>query len=522
MKTPFDIDEEEKFAESPVTVPVLEKIEPVVFTQVPELEENIDDYKIDVNSPMARFIRGRTEAKAMEGQPTELQKKYKELGLEYDYRKREETGSVYEDPERQRLAQLEQINPDFTQRHIETDKAVNLRSQLTNQYEQEMGRLNALEMQVWSRPSFAASSEGKATMAVIRRQQQLAQSMFEREDSKLDNQYYDKLPPKDRAIANVLVSKGFTGQDLTYYTVNNGDIRDTVNEYLLSVPDDRKEEFTNRILGDFVRDDQGNIVRNELGEELRKGSDIVQLSPAGTYDFKVTPDAYKRQVKGIFETEYQPQIQDRDATVKDLKGRISNLDTAIQNTTDENLISVFEAQREEFSKQLGMMEAGIQPTKTEMVETEVATTGEPTTEVTEGEAEIGKMEEQLNLVKTELLRSNLVSENADGTLTYTNDLPESDRKVIDDWNKQYEESIVSKSGRSPFLEGTGLASVGRGIGGAVSGITSAVTYPTRKQYEMIGDFLSARGEEASEVLSQFSEAGRKRILEEERKKARRQ
>jgi hypothetical protein len=264
-------------------------------------------------------------------------------------------------------------------------------------------------------------------------------------------------------------------------------------------------------------------VRNELGEELRKGSDIVQLSPAGTYDFKVTPDAYKRQVKGIFETEYQPQIQDIEEEKKKLKGRISNLDVAIQSATnDPKLTEMFEAQREEAAKQLGMLEVGMQPTKTEMVETEVATTGEPTAEVTEGEAEIGKMEEQLNLVKTELLRSNLVSENADGTLAYTNDLPESDRKVIDDWNKQYEESIVSKSGRSPFLEGTGLASVGRGISGAVSGITSAVTYPTRKQYEMIGDFLSARGGEASEVLSQFSEAGRKRILEEERKKTRRQ
>jgi hypothetical protein len=546
MKTPFDIDEEEKFESLSLSPagssaratrfseelraanpkpPILEGQEQEGFTQVPELE---DDSTIDVESPMARFIKGRTIAKELEGQPTELQKKFEEMGLEYDYQKRKKTGRVFTDPERQaqedekrRYQQLQQINPDFAQRHVETDRVVNLRDQLINNYEREMGRINAIEMQVWANPSFAASPEGRATMALIRRQQSMAQSLFDKEDARLDSQYYEKLPPKDMSVANMVLSKGFKGKQVTYYTNNHGDIRDSVNDILLTVPDDKKEEFTNRVLGDYVRDDQGNIVRNELGEELRKGSDIVQLSPAGTYDFKVTPAAYKDQLSKIIQ-EYQPEIENREEMMKELKGRISNLDTAIANTTDKGLIEQFEAQKGEFSKQLGLLASGIEVTSAGEAAALVADGTTPDgTAAAEDISEIEKEEETLNQTRETLLTSDFVTGNEDGTLSYSGDISEVEKQIVDEYNKKLEEHLIKKTGRSPFLEGTGLASVGRGVGSVVSGVASALSYPTRKSYSMVGDFLSARGEEARDVLAGFSEAGRQKILEEA-KKARKQ
>lgn len=305
---------------------------------------------INMNDPMVKFIRGRTEAAKTKGQPTELQKKYEEMGLEYDYQKREKTGSVWSDPEKQ----LQEINPDFVQRNRDAFVNTDLRDQLRQKTQEEMGRLDAAELSIWSDPALAESSYGKAAMRMIRSRQAMIQSVTEAEDAKLDGRFYDELPEKDKPVANMLFSSGVTGRSMTTLTVNNGNIRDIIAEAVLQVPEDKREEFKQRLLGDYVRDDQGNIVRSPLGEELRKGGDFVSLTPYGTYDYKISSKAYERGVNGLLS---QYLVDTGETRLKNLNTSISNIDSELntrglspeRKTQLENLRKQYTQERTDLS-----------------------------------------------------------------------------------------------------------------------------------------------------------------------------
>jgi hypothetical protein len=362
MATPFDTTDEDQFTMGRPSIARLDLRERISKQQEnpnliasdlerEELKEEEDVMTpIDMNDPLVKFIRGRTEAAKTMGQPTELQKKYEEMGLEYDYQKREETGSVWSDPEKQ----LQEVNPDFVQRNRDAFINTDLRNQLRQKTQEEMGRLDAAELKIWSDPALAETSYGKTAMRMIRSRQAMIQSLTEAEDAKLDGRFYDELPEKDRPVANMLFSSGITGRSMTTLTVNNGNIRDTISEAVLQVPEDKREEFKQRLLGDYIRDDQGNIIRNALGEELRKGGDFVSLTPYGTYDYKISDKAYGRGINSLV-SQYQGDTG--ETRIKDLNTTISNIDSELntrgisteRKTQLENLKKQFTQERTDLS-----------------------------------------------------------------------------------------------------------------------------------------------------------------------------
>lgn len=404
MATSFDITEEDKFAMgriSPAKPISSEALKAFEKEKPPTIVGETEDKYIDLESPMAVMVKGQQEALNRAKEPTELQKKYEEMGLEYDYQKRKETGSVYKQSEES----LGIENPTFVQRNKEAKKVVSLRDQLYQQAQAELGRLNALEVQVWSNPEFAGSSYGKNTMATIRNQQNMVKSLYEAEDAKLDGQFYDQLPEKDMEVANMLLSNGVTGKRMTYYTSNHGDIRDTINELLLAVPGDKKEEVTQRLLGDYVRDDQGNVVTNTLGEELRKGGDLVSLTPYGTYDFKVSPEAYKNGINGVLK-EYKPQIQSFKDRQTELKAEISALEEAADSAKDEAESQLYNAEADNRKLELGRLVLG--------------TTTQPTATTTKTETETTTITEEpvedLNKIADEFVLRGVATRGKDGFL----------------------------------------------------------------------------------------------------------
>jgi hypothetical protein len=314
-------------------------------SRVAEVKRNVQENKrpeddfIDLESPTAQFVRG-VQSGINEGnvpntgqEKSALQKKYEEMGLEYDYTKREEGEVPYTEEVRKRM---EQENPDFLKRNDQADLTTNVLEQLKDAYDKEMGRLDALELEVWRSPGFAGSEYGRTSMNVLRQQKSQAQNYYQAEIAKLDGQFYEGLPPKDMNVANMLLGKGLTGKQLTNFTKNHGNIRDTINDSLLDIPEDKKEEFKTRILGDYVRDSQGNIVTNEAGDELRKGSELVSLTPQGTYDFSISPKAFADRVDKVL-SNYAPREMTPALRKRELESDIESLSKLINPSAEEPL-----------------------------------------------------------------------------------------------------------------------------------------------------------------------------------------
>lgn len=351
---------------------------------------------LDLESGIAQTVKLQQEAMNRQNEPTALQKKYEEKGLEYDYTKRKEGESPY-------IGGIE--NPDFVQRNDESEKTVNVRDQLRSQYEAEMGRLNAVEVDIWADPEYAASAYGKRDMQLLRQRQKQIENYYNAEDAKLDGMFYEKLPPKDMNVANMLLTQGVNGKQLTYLVNNHGNIRDTVNEALLDVPEDKKEEFKTKLFGDYVRDDQGNIVRNGMGEELRKGGDLITVTPQGTYDYKISPNAYVKGVEKLM-NQYIPQ-QDESKSVTKLTSYINKLQEGLEKMEEgqqkdeiKNTIDTLTNQRTNLIMQdlkgnygnelfpttetpAQKITKGVTMEKGTFVESPSGTTTEPTTTVTE-------------------------------------------------------------------------------------------------------------------------------------------
>jgi hypothetical protein len=183
------------------------------------------------------------------------------------------------------------------------------------------------------------------------------------------------------AVANMLLGQGLTGKRMSRLTTNNGDIRDSIDTFALSVPEDKREEFKTRLLGDYVRDDQGNIVRSPLGEELRKGGDYVSSTPYGTYDYKISNKAYATGIQQLLQ-EYGGGTEDNlevnlEDNIKSYNTRISALEGIIdgEKTTDEE-IDFYEGELQTLLKERADLVLGRTPTATS-TEAQTETTIEP-------------------------------------------------------------------------------------------------------------------------------------------------
>jgi hypothetical protein len=385
---------------------------------------------IDLESPMATMVRGQQEALNRAKEPTALQRKFEEMGLEYDYSKRAETGTVRkEDLD----AEIEQENPAFVQRNRDYDKVVSLRDQLDEQYQFKKGQLEAIELGIFANRDYASSELGRNRMAMIRQEQAQLDALYQAEDAKLDGNFYNGLPEKDMEVANVLLNQGVTGKRMSSYTANHGNIRDTFNELILNVPEDKKEEFQRRILGDVKRDDQGNIVRNALGEELRNGSEIVSVTPYGTYDFKISPKAYQNQINKLV-NEYVPQGEDFDKVLRQKETQISRLEAAADTTEDEAASERYTATAEKLKREVAdftMASLGEQPFINEseqMEESEKVAEAETKTmvaeETTADKAEASSLFEGPEEKIQKLIDSNLANYDDAGNLISLSDNPQ--------------------------------------------------------------------------------------------------
>lgn len=509
-----------------------------------KMKEQIGSDWIDVeNDPLVRYIKTEQEKETVLSEPTALQKKYEEMGLEYDYRKRKETGSVRANPKKQMedmdpYKDVEDTNPDFAQRNRDFDQNINLLEQIDNQYNFKKGQLEALQLEVYAKNDLAASAEGRNFVKTVEGHINRLTAMREAEVAKLDGQFYEGLPNRDRPVANMLLGQGIIGKMMSELTTNNGNIRDIINETIYFLPDDKKEEFRTKLLGDYVRDDQGNIVRNEMGEELRKGGDLIARTPYGTYDYKISENIFKqgiaklsqeygvvydkdgkgsrggggeganfKQLKDVSEflNEQMLELEENDPKLQELK--------AIKDFTDNQIIEAIKGQ------------VGVKQTPTTATTTGVAPTGvAPTTELT---AEQSQLEE----VKKSYLKSPKITELANGLLSYEDDLPEEKKQMIDEFNKKIEEEKIRKSGRSPIAEGTGLGPARRKI------IESIKNAPADERIKALGSYFEPGfgvGEigpklkvsdlfrltgKISDFLGGYEESGRKKILEEEAAKS---
>jgi hypothetical protein len=411
---------------------------PSVALGRPEVQEAVKDFYsgreaaaggdwIDLESPTAVMVRGQQAALDRAKEPTELQKKYKEMGLEYDYTKRAETGSVsIQDLDNE----IEQENPAFVQRNREYNKVVNLRDQLEEQYKFQSGRLNAIEQDIWADPQYAGSKYGVNDMRLIRQQQAQLNSLYEAENAKLDGAFYDSLPDRDMEVANMLVNSGVTGKRMSTYTTNHGNIRDNINAITLNIPADKREEFTNRVMGDYVRDDQGNIVRNPLGDELRQGGDLVSLTPYGTYDFKLSPKVFAEGISKLAQ-EYLPKSQedeikilDRDisrlkedlAMREDTDPEYSNLDSILKSKLTQRTEMILGLNKPTFEKQGN--EPFISETETNVVTAPSTPTTAPTTAPS---APTKVASPNINNLIDSAIKKNYVKYDENGELTLASD-----------------------------------------------------------------------------------------------------
>jgi hypothetical protein len=510
------------------------------------------DFIIDVeNDPLVRYIKTEQEKETILSEPTELQKKYEEMGLEYDYQKRKETGSVRANPKKQMedtdpYKDVEDTNPDFAQRNRDFDQNINLLEQIDSQYNFKKGQLEALQLEAIANGPYSSSTEGRNMAKLLEGDVNRLTAMREAEVAKLDGQFYEGLPNRDRPVANMLLGQGIIGKMMGELTTNNGNIRDIINDTIYALPDDKKEEFRTKLLGDYVRDNQGNIVRNEVGEELRKGGDLVSLTPYRTYDYKISENVFKKEISKLAQD--YGVVYDEDgkgsrggggggANFKQLKDVSDFLDNqmlelekndpklkelkAIKELTDNQIIEAIKGQVG--VKQTPTTEAttGVAPTEaTTGVAPIEATTGvAPTTEIT---AEENKLEE----IKKSYLKSPGITELANGLLSYEDDLPEAKKQTIDEFNKEIEEDKIRKSGRGgrvgAFLEGTGIPSAGRGINRTIG---SSIGRLAKDAYKYSGAELGVKAiggayEGAADFLSGIEESGRRQILEEEATKGR--
>ena len=472
---------------------------------------------IDVeNDPLVRFIKTEQEKETVLSQPTELEKKFGEMGLEYDYTKRKPTNKVEVDTD----TIIEQENPAFVQRGRDYKRSMNLLTQLDDQYNFKKGQMEALELSIFANRDYASSSLGRQRMGMIRQEQQQLDALYQAEVAKLDGQFYEALPDRDMDVANMLLGQGLTGKRMSRLTTNNGDIRDSIDTFALQVPEDKREEFKARLLGDYVKDDQGNVVRNALGEELRQGGDYISVTPYGTYDYKISNKAYATGMQQLLQeygggtVENDPakiidSIDKEIESIEKIQGRLNREDPNYKKLNDDldgriNFLSAEAA---------NILLTGRQGTT-------ATPTGEATTEATTGEAtttEITAEESQLEEIKKSYLRSPNITELANGLLSYDDDLPEDKKKIIDEFNKKIEEEKIRKSGRSPILEAIGIAPVVRQVGDVVGEtgraigrtIESGANLAYQKTIGGVADFLSG-----------IEETGRRKILEEETTKSR--
>lgn len=316
-----------------------------------------EDWKSE-DPQLAMLVEQKEESDKRAGQPSALQKKYEEMGLEYDYTKRQQAEEDKSSINEYRRV-IEQENPDFLKRNDASDMVEDISEQLKNQYDKEMGRLNAIEVSIIANPKYSGTEYARGDMQLLRLRQQQIKDFYEAEKAKLDGQYYESLPPKDMNVANMLLGQGITGNQLTYLTKNHGNIRDTINENLLYIPEDKKEEFKTKLFGDYVRDDQGNIVRNALGEELRKGGELITVTPQGTYDYTISPTAFSNGITRLLkqpefstqaETNREVELEKRVKGISDSLTRARNPDNAA--LYDQEYVSELEKELSRLDKEL--------------------------------------------------------------------------------------------------------------------------------------------------------------------------
>jgi hypothetical protein len=242
---------------------------------------------------------------------------------------------------------------------------MNLLTQLDDQYNFKKGQMEALELSIFANRDYASSALGRQRMGMIRQEQQQLDSLYQAEVAKLDGQFYEALPDRDMDVANMLLGQGLTGKRMSRLTTNNGDIRDSVNTFALGVPEDKREEFKTRLLGDYVRDDQGNIVRSPLGEELRKGGDLISLTPYGTYDYKISNEAFSAGTKQLLQEYGGGTEGNLEDTLKSYNTRISAVRDFVEDLdTPEDEAKLYKPVLQTLLKERADLVVGRTPTAT--------------------------------------------------------------------------------------------------------------------------------------------------------------
>jgi hypothetical protein len=277
---------------------------------------------IDTESPMAEMVRGQQAALDMSKEPTALQKKYEEMGLEYDYTKRAERGSVLsEEKFAEREAEREQQQIQRQALDAKLDFKLN---ELKNQFEvvtqgQDMRKkfaeiekrknrsidsIDKAELKVVANKEYATSPAGELELRKLdsKRQEILMQSISDQE--KLGLRAWEIMPPDAKLTYTRMKQTGQVNpKDAIEYTQRNYEI--TKGAQTLKIDLENMGIDKNKIneIDDYIFGKKqltnGQVQYDQDNEPIRAGKGLVFKNQFGIYEPSVDMATFESGLKNI-------------------------------------------------------------------------------------------------------------------------------------------------------------------------------------------------------------------------------